>query len=245
MTLGGFCVRKGDWLIDERQWARPIDARLVRFLVVRGEVPVTEEVILETFWPGRPPHRSRRSLQVSASRVRRVLDHPGTRSSAIEALHGSYRLRLAEGDTIDWKIFDVAAGAALARGRADRGQLERARALWGGEPMPRERYSDWALPWRERMVDRYLELLDTLGAVYESHAHHAGVISVAREAVELDPLDEVAHRRLMASLARAGRRGMALRQYLACRRVLADELGVEPATATSELRARIVAGADV
>ena len=34
----------------------------------------------------------------------------------------------------------------------------------------------------------------------------------------------------------------ALRQYLDCRRALVSELGVEPATRTSRLRARILAG---
>jgi hypothetical protein len=59
------------------------------------------------------------------------------------------------------------------------------------------------------------------------------------------PLDEAAHRRLMLAYARAGRRGFALRQFLACRRALVDELGVEPAAETSELQRRILAGEPV
>jgi DNA-binding SARP family transcriptional activator len=65
---------------------------------------------------------------------------------------------------------------------------------------------------------------------------------VARELVDLDPLNERGHRALMTAYARTGRRGHALRQFLECRRALVDSLGIEPAAATSALQARILAG---
>ena len=65
---------------------------------------------------------------------------------------------------------------------------------------------------------------------------------MARDLVDLDPLNEGGHRMLITAHARAGRRGHALRQYLECRRALVEQLGVEPAAATSLLQARILAG---
>ena len=64
----------------------------------------------------------------------------------------------------------------------------------------------------------------------------------AKKLVQLDPLNEQANMLLIASYARSGRRGHALRQYLACRRTLLDELGVEPAEETTEMQQRILAG---
>ena len=46
----------------------------------------------------------------------------------------------------------------------------------------------------------------------------------------------------MVGYARAGRRGHALRQYLACRRALVDGLGIEPAQETAALQRLILAG---
>ena len=46
----------------------------------------------------------------------------------------------------------------------------------------------------------------------------------------------------MLAYARAGRRGHALRQFLACRRALAAELGIEPGAETAALQRRILAG---
>jgi hypothetical protein len=45
--------------------------------------------------------------------------------------------------------------------------------------------------------------------------------------------------------ARTGRTSLALRQFLACRRSLVVEFGVEPSDETSRLQARILAGEPV
>ena len=49
----------------------------------------------------------------------------------------------------------------------------------------------------------------------------------------------------MLAFARTGRASLALRQFLACRRSLVVELGVEPSDETSRLQAQILAGEPV
>jgi DNA-binding SARP family transcriptional activator len=71
------------------------------------------------------------------------------------------------------------------------------------------------------------------------------VIRVARRLLEVEPLNEAAHRSLMAAYARTGRTSYALRQYLECRRGMVVELGIEPAADTAALHARILAGESV
>jgi DNA-binding SARP family transcriptional activator len=241
-VLGGFAVRRGSWLASESDWARPIDARLVRFLLVHANEPVPEDLIFEALWPDRPATGARRSLQVSVSRARQVLDPPGAETSMIEGGDRSYRLLLGEGGSVDADRFLAAADRALAGDSAPLPLLERARSLWSGEPLPEERYSDWATGYREHLVDRYLAVLGALCDLHEHAGEHFEAAQVARELVDLDPLNEQGHRALMTAYARTGRRGHALRQYLECRRALVDSLGIEPAEATSRLQARILAG---
>jgi predicted ATPase len=57
--------------------------------------------------------------------------------------------------------------------------------------------------------------------------------------LELEPLQEEAHRALMWFLATGGRRSAALAQYETCRYVLREELGIEPSKATTALRDEI------
>jgi DNA-binding SARP family transcriptional activator len=65
---------------------------------------------------------------------------------------------------------------------------------------------------------------------------------VAQALLELDPLNEGAHRQLIVAYARTGRTSHALRQYLECRRALVVGLGVEPSAETARLQARVLAG---
>jgi DNA-binding SARP family transcriptional activator len=242
-ALGGFTVRRGSWRAGESHWARPIAARLVRLLLVHVDRPVPEDLIFDALWPGRTASSARRSLQVTVSRARQVLDPPGAKRSAIEAGDHAYRLVLGQRDSVDADEFAAAADVALAEsGEGRRKLLERARSLWGGEPLPEERYSDWATVYRERLTDRYIEVLTALVELYERAGEHSGAAAIARELVDIDPLNEGGHRALIVAYARAGRTGHALRQYLECRRALVEHLGVEPAAETSRLQARILAG---
>lgn len=244
-SLGGFRVRRGGWTTEERSWARPIDARLVRFLVAHGEHPVPTDLIFETLWPDLDVDGARRSLQVSASRVRKLLDDPGPSPSIIDVGPDTYRLRLRPGDVLDWQQFERAADVALSAPTPSLRLLGRAHSLWGGEPLPEERYSDWAASWRTRLVDRCIDVLVALVGAHEQGNNHANAIRVARELVDIDPYDERSHRLLMAALARSGRRGQALRQFLVCRRMLLEDLDLEPSSATSALHARILGGGPI
>jgi DNA-binding SARP family transcriptional activator len=199
--------------------------------------------VFEALWPELGERSARRSLQVAASRVRKVLDPPGAERSLIEVQDHCYRLVVGERDTIDAEDFRAAAGAALkADGDERRARLERARTLWVGEPMPEERYSAWAVAYREGLKDLHAAVLTALIQIYDQAGEYLSAATAARELVDIDPFDEGAHRAMMTAYARAGRTGQALRQYLECRRTLVEELGTEPAKATATLQARILAG---
>jgi ATP/maltotriose-dependent transcriptional regulator MalT/DNA-binding SARP family transcriptional activator len=240
--LGGFRVVRGGREISHSAWARPVDAKLVRFLVTNAGKPVSEDLLFEAIWPELSAAKARRSLQVAISRARKVLDVPGA-DSAIEHAERSYRLRLGDRDGVDAEEFRAAAEAGLAeRGEGRRELLQRARSLWRGEALPEDRYEDWAAPYRERLADRYIAVLTALVELHRQAGDHARAIDVSRELVALDPLNEDGHRALMVAYARTGRRGHALRQFLECRRALVEQLGVEPEGATARLQARILAG---
>jgi DNA-binding SARP family transcriptional activator len=244
-VLGRFSVTRAGWEIGRGGWGRPVDARLVRFLLVHNGEPVLADVIFDALWTDRSPLSARRSLHVAVSRARRVLDPPGVDESMIESEGHAYRLNL-ERVAVDAEEFSAAVDAALGEGGDGRGVLlDRARSLWGGEPLPEERYSDWAAAYRERLIDGYIAVLTALVDLRQRAGEHAGAADLARELVDLDQFNEAAHRALMLAYARAGRTGHALRQYLECRRALVDELGIEPADATSRLQARILAGESV
>jgi DNA-binding SARP family transcriptional activator len=244
--LGRFELHRGTWLVEDAAWGRRVAQRLVRFLLCRGGGPVPEDELIELFWPHTSPESARRSTQVGVSAARTILDPPGAERSLLTCSERTYRLELRPHDTVDSWEFERAATLALATDSAPRrAALSAAVALWGGEPLPEERYTEWATPWRERLIDRYVQLLTALSDAHDQAGDLNQALETARRLVELDPLNEASHRRLMVACARTGRRGHALRQFLACRHALVTELGVEPGEETRALHRRVLAGEPV
>lgn len=242
-VLGGFRVRRAAWPVPQEAWGRKIAERLVRHLLVHRGSAVHEEQLFEAFWPGKPAPAARRSLQVAVSCARGVLDPPYGEGTAVEVSDRVYRLMLRESDVVDADEFAATARAALAAtGAGRRDVLLAAAALWAGEPLPEERYEDWAVGWRESLLDLYGQVLSRLADAHAEAGDSGGAVAAARALVELEPLSEGAHRQLMLAYARAGRRGHALRQFLVCRRALVDELGVEPGEETARLHRALLAG---
>lgn len=241
--FGAFALRRGAWTVDERAWGRPTTSRLVRILLVQRGAFIPEEALLEALWPDKQPKSARSSLQVAVSRARAVIDAPGAEQSAILYSERAYRLVLEDRDRVDTELFTAAAEAALAEQGAPRLRLlEHAAALWSGEPMPEERYSDWAAQWREDLTASLRRVLWSLCELRGQRGDHAGAAAAAGRLVALDPLDEGAQRLLIAAHARSGNRAQALRQYLACRKQLVDALGLEPDEETQRLQRRVLAG---
>jgi DNA-binding SARP family transcriptional activator len=128
-------------------------------------------------------------------------------------------------------------------------QLRQAVALYQGHFLEGFALSDcpafeeWALFTRERLTRQMVSALHHLTALYAQRGDFAQAQACAWRQVELAPWDEAAHQQLMRTLALGGQRSAALAQYEACRRLLAEELGVEPAQETTQLYEQIRSGA--
>lgn len=198
-------------------------------------------------WPGRADEAARRNLQVTVSRARSILDLPDA-ASAIERTEGGYRLRLRPGDSLDADAFMRASEVALAEDDAPEERqrtLRHAADIWGGEPLMEDRGEPWAEPFRRRLLDRWTAVQEALAGALADQGDLYGSSEAWSRLLSSEPTHEGAHRELMLAYARTGRRGHALRQFLACRRALIDELGVEPSEETVALQRRILAGEPV
>jgi tetratricopeptide (TPR) repeat protein len=124
---------------------------------------------------------------------------------------------LAEGDA-------EAAAAAAAEAR----ELLARRFLVGEE-------GAFVEGWRSRLAMAAQRAASVLCSALVATGQPEASVAVAEDAISDDPLDEVAHRRLMDAHAACGDRGRALRAYTRCRMTLAEELGVEPSPETERL----------
>jgi DNA-binding SARP family transcriptional activator/energy-coupling factor transporter ATP-binding protein EcfA2 len=93
-------------------------------------------------------------------------------------------------------------------------------------------FEEWALARRERIHRQLLDALLQLSTYSAESNDFDQSIQYAQRLLELEPWDESAHRLVMQGLARRGQRSTALVQYETCRRLLKQELGVEPSPET-------------
>ncbi|MFI6008305.1 AfsR/SARP family transcriptional regulator [Streptomyces sp. NPDC051243] len=228
------------WLGEEQlPTGSPQQRALLAALLLREGRTATAAELIDALWGEEPPSQALAALRTYASRLRKVLD-PGVLVSE----SGGYAVRgLAEG-ALDLAVAqELAAEAEKARGAGDlchaRKVLGRALALWDGEvlagvPGPyaeaqRVRLEEWRLQLLESRLDMDLE-----------QGCHAEAVSELTALTAEHPLRERLRELLMLALYRSGRQAEALAVYADTRRLLADELGVDPRPGLKELQQRIL-----
>jgi adenylate cyclase len=225
---------------------------LLAYLTVETEGPHRRERLAGLLWPDLPEQSARANLRRALSDLRKVI---GDRQATPPFLEITRQTIQFNGASDAW--VDVTAFARLLADRAQRypkskpagqqaGQtttqyLEEAIELYRGDFMEGFSLSDsaafeeWGLLHRERLQRLVSEAMDHLSELYEGRGEVERALQYTWRQLELDPWRETAHQKVMRLLARSGQRGAALAQYESCRRLLAEELGVEPAAETTRL----------
>jgi len=216
---------------------------LFGYLLTHREPWPAREVLMEVFWPGSSPEASRNSLNVAIHGLRRTL-RTITDLPIVIHVGGSYRINQELGLWLDVDAFDgrVESGRRFEDlGDVDQAirDYEFAGGLYRGEFMAEDPYEDWAALIRERLRLAHLDVFGRLSNLYFEAGHYTACASLCQRIIEKDPCREDAHRRLMRCYSRQGQPHLALMQYRACARALADELGVETDPSTAELHRRI------
>ncbi|MCB0211403.1 MAG: tetratricopeptide repeat protein, partial [Anaerolineae bacterium] len=96
-------------------------------------------------------------------------------------------------------------------------------------------FESWLITNREYYQREAANILERLSTYFETLDEHEAAISYTRRLIEVTPWHESAHQRLMRCLAITGRRNAALAHYETCRRILVEELAVEPMPETTAL----------
>ncbi|WDZ85875.1 AfsR/SARP family transcriptional regulator [Micromonospora cathayae] len=221
---------------------RPQQRAVLAYLLLNANVVVSAEQLAEALWGGALPTRARAQVQVCVSRLRQL-----TRAAGIpETLHsdsGGYRLELA-GDDLDVVVFSGLTEAA--RRYADSGEHERATtllrqalALWRG-PALAGASAAFVPAAAAGLHDKRLAASEDLFDAEFALGRHAAAVAPLRELVTGNPWHEGLAVRLMTALAGSGHQAEALRVFERIRRLLADELGIEPGARLAEAHVRLL-----
>jgi len=239
--LGRFSVMLNDVPVED--WPGGRSRSLCKFLLTHRDPGVPRDVLMETFWPKSPPEAARNSLNVAMHGLRRAFrvaaDVPiVVHDCGVYTFHPDLRLWL------DMEEFERHVDAGMRLEAADElagatAEYELAAAFCQGDFVAEEPYEQWPMLTRERLRMAALDTLDRLSRLYFDQRRYAACAALCQQIIDRDHCREDAHRRLMRCYQRQGQTHLALRQFQACARRLAAELGVDPAQATIALHERI------
>jgi tetratricopeptide (TPR) repeat protein len=151
---------------------------------------------------------------------------------------GGYELRVGEGE-FDLERFECLLEGAR-QGRTGDDAIESALALWRGEPLAEFGDAPFVRPERLRLDDLQVWALETQLSARVERGESAHLVGEIERLVVRYPLHERLHAVLMLALYRADRQAEALEAYQRARRVLKEELGLEPGRRLQELERRIL-----
>ena len=118
-------------------------------------------------------------------------------------------------------------------------QLYTADFLDGFNPSLSYEFEAWTLREQSRLKSGMVDLLRKLATQQETRNTLPEAIQTVRRLLALEPWQEESHRWLMELLAMNGQRSAALAHFEVCKRVLQEELAVEPSAETLKLVAKI------
>ncbi len=217
---------------------------LLAYLAVESHRPHRREVLAGLLWAEWPHRAALSNLRYALCKLRGTIGDRDVCPPFLLITRQTIQFNTASDYWLDVAAFleGVAVGRA---GHPAIDRLEQAVALYRGSFLEgfsigdSAAFEEWALFKREQIGRRALSAFYRLAACYEQRGEYEQAQSYAWRQLEMEPWDEEAHQQLMRVLALSGQRCAALAQYETCRRVLAEELGVEPAAQTTRLYEQI------
>jgi DNA-binding SARP family transcriptional activator len=211
-------------VLEGKPVALPMTARRLLAFVALHDRSLQRVYVAGSLWLDLPEERAYASLRSALWRLHRL-------GGQVVVTDGQ-QLALAPEVEVDFRAAEALARRALDA--SDVGALEVEASALSADLLP-DWYEDWVLIERERYRQLRLHALDRLcerltQANRLSEALDAGLAAVAGE-----PLRESAHRAVVRVHIAEGNRGEAIRQYELCRRLLNEQLAIEPSERMDEL----------
>ena len=212
---------------------------LLTMLLLHPNEVVTADRLIDALWGMEPPDGAAAALRLNVSRLRNAL--PGavlsTRSPGYVLRVGPDELDLARFERLveDGRRFLEGGLAAQAAQR-----LREALALWRGPPLSDFADESFALTAIARLQEIRLAAVELRVDADLALGRHSELVAELTAMVGEYPLRERFRATLMTALYRSGRQAEALNVYQDARRLLLEELAIDPGHALQELERAIL-----
>jgi DNA-binding SARP family transcriptional activator len=209
---------------------------LLALLLTRANEVVSADRLIDELWDAEPPRAAANALQYHVSQLRKTLGS----SDRIVTRDPGYLIRIKP-DELDLLRFEALVADAQDAPPERGAQLLRdALGLWRGAPLADLADASFAQAEIRRLEELRLGALEQRIEADLAVGGHAELVGELEALVAEQPLRERLRGALMLALYRAGRQAEALDVYRQTRRLLVEELGIEPSPALQELEQAIL-----
>ncbi|GAK13291.1 bacterial transcriptional activator domain-containing protein [Geomicrobium sp. JCM 19039] len=237
-TLGGLKVFLGDKELVEKDWKRGKAKDLLTLFIAKRREQLSKEEIFSILWSGQNEEVADRDFKVALNSLNNVLEPNRLARSKpffIQRTTSRYGLRFTQSLQMDCNDFEAAVTAGHQAKSREEAMVfyENAIMLYEGDFMSDRNSDEWTVDERERLQVLYIKACEKSAHQLLRTQEYELAIDRAEKIIEKDICFEEAYRILMIGYYHLNNRVYALRSYDKCRRVMNDELGVEP---TAELQ---------
>ncbi|MCX4730995.1 BTAD domain-containing putative transcriptional regulator [Streptomyces sp. NBC_01363] len=218
---------------------------LLAALLLSANTPVSITRLTDSLWDDTPPLHARSVIQGHVSRLRALLVGADAEAYGVElvTLGDAYVLRLPE-TLLDSQRFEEL--LTLARGQRSPADavlmLKEALSLWQGPALSGAFAGRPLQAAAHSLEESRLATVEQLARAYAALGEHNRAAAVLRSEAVAHPMRESLAAALMTALYRAGRQSEALDWFHRTRRLLADELGIDPGHELADAYALILRG---
>jgi WD40 repeat protein/DNA-binding SARP family transcriptional activator len=217
----------------------PKQRAVLACLLLRANHVVPADRLIDEVWGEDPPPSARNVLQTYVSRLRRSVG-----KEVVEARAGGYLIRVDLAEVDAFRFEQLVDHARSATGNDPLSAVQSYRSalgLWRGPVLDDLRDQVSLGSDITRLEELRVAAIEEWARLELALGRHSELVPEIEALTALHPLREKLWGYLILALYRSGRQGDALAAFQTARRVLSDELGVDPGTELQRLHEHVLA----
>lgn len=221
-------------------WTTKRARDILCYIASRRHRRASKDSIIDTFWGEADFDAVEKNFHPTVSHIRKALNsNQPLKQNFLLYRDGDYQLNPDFSYFIDTEEFDrlVAEGEAARRAGQQERYIEcyeKALALYRGDFM-QSMYDEWVDEHRSYYREQYLRLLESLAAAAEKMQEWSRALDLTQQILRDDPFREDMHCTIMRAHAALGNRVAVKEQFETLRKLLREELDVEPVAETQKI----------
>lgn len=247
-TLGAVCVYTGGKLIEEQEWKLKKPKYFLVFLLVNKSKHLTDDLLMDAFWPNMPPEKARNNLHNTVHNLRRILEpHKKNLSNSLYICRKGSCYYFNPDVSYWWDVNEfeeaIAKGEKLLQEKDITGAVKSFKLvelLYQGDFLIENLEDEWALLFRDRLHQKFcLGMLRLAKCLLEKKDLEDAAL-YSRRVIEEDPYNEDAYAVMIESLIEMKQHREAMQYYKKYATVQEQELKLLPSEKMGKLYQKIV-----